>query len=145
MASLEDCTKILKYLAVKQDKTLEEFMEQNLAEINEAQKLMDEANVQGLTFEEREATHSAYLDGALHIRIGNLPSIVYKQLLEAECESVNEDAPRVWANCIQKTPLALELFERLKQAYELPLGPLNPGMRLDEMYHILMLLDVYWD
>lgn len=145
MADLETCNKILTFLANQEGVTVEQFTDQKLAEIAENQKLHDDANVVGLTFEEREATASACLEGALHIRIGNIPNVIWKRLVEEECDSVDPDVPGVFKNCIQKLPVAEALYERLKSSYEVPLGPLNPGMILGEMYHILMLLDIYWD
>lgn len=83
---------------------------------------------------------SAHPDGAFRLIIKGVPAEVLIGLAESHVSSVEG---RLFFECIvENSRLVGELVERLKASAEIPN---SPELTQDELFHILALLDMYWD
>jgi len=90
---------------------------------------------------------SCYPGGAFGITITEIPPEVTVRLKEADCQSISGNGH--FHNIVENSALAQELAGRLRDSING--GPLRGGdqpltqLTETEMFHILMLLDMYWD
>jgi hypothetical protein len=105
-----------------------------------------------------ECAASAHPDGAFSLTIIGIPNTVMLRLRDAKVDSIElrplstlstEELSCFKAGefrvIVENSRLVGELVERLKAQQEIPLGLGNQEMSEDELFHILCLLNIYWD